>query len=281
MLNKTIFERILLFFNGQMEFGVLNVNSLWRVEAVESRLHYLEKQNNLGNHIFMRPQSEVEANFLLIDDLDMNDLLQDHSFNGNPWKPGRMIIETSPANFQVWIRLSRILTNDEKKYWLKQFRSDPGCSPKHRWGRAPGFYNMKLKHKTEAGYPLVKPYTIDVKESAQVPIIMGISDQPEQSKVTSKLQKLNQLYKAQDRHGHAFIVDSSIKRDDYQNGDRSESEVDFAFIIALISRGYCDEAIEQRIISERDDWTHHKGSEDAYLTRSIANAHDYLQSQQN
>ena len=38
-----------------------------------------------------------------------------------------MIIETSPENYQVWIRSSRNLTMKEKQYWLKKMHSDPGA----------------------------------------------------------------------------------------------------------------------------------------------------------
>ncbi len=178
------------------------------------------------------------------------------------------------------------MMDDEKKKYSIAYHSDPACSSKHRWGRAPGFYNTKSKHNTGDGPPMVNLVWIDLVTAADAPLIkksncIEPSLAGKSNGETDHFNRLYKMYKVQSVDNPQFIVDSLITRDDYAEGKNSESEIDFAFILALIRRGYCDEAIEQRILSERDDWKHHKGSEDAYLMRSITNAHEYLQHQQN
>jgi len=84
-----------------------------------------------------------EEYYMLADDLNLRLLQQHHKNSDNSWKNGRMVIETSPANYQVWIHSSRSLSIDEKSFWLEKMHSDPGATPLNRWGRMPGFRNRK------------------------------------------------------------------------------------------------------------------------------------------
>ncbi len=51
----------------------------------------------------------------MIDDLSNTTVQLHHKYNNGTWKPGRMVVETSPDNYQVWIHLDRPLSPDEKK----------------------------------------------------------------------------------------------------------------------------------------------------------------------
>ncbi|MBT4637839.1 MAG: hypothetical protein HOC09_03355, partial [Deltaproteobacteria bacterium] len=56
---------------------------------------------------------------------------------------------------------------------------------------------------------------------------------------------------------------------------------DYAYILALLTRGYGDEAIKQRIHTERTEWGNYKGSKEVYLQRSIRKAHEFLSRNEN
>ena len=60
-----------------------------------------------------------------------------------------------------------------------------------------------------------------------------------------------------------------IGRKDYERGD--ESAIDFAYVLALLRRGFGQDEITERLLNERGDWTHHKGErrQNAYIERSI------------
>ena len=69
-----------------------------------------------------------------------------------------MIVSTSPENYQIWTHSDRELSVDEKRFWAGCMNSDPGADPRHRWGRCPGFFNRKEKHRSDRDrFPLAKP----------------------------------------------------------------------------------------------------------------------------
>jgi hypothetical protein len=144
-MNK-IFQKLSQFF-GAWEIGVLadGKDQLWGVEPDPKNLGYLKAKNAEGLHIFVRPQEQEK--FLLVDDLTWPRIQRDHQTGSGQWRPGRMCIETSPGNYQLWIRGDRSLSNEEKRFWLHRMGSDPGASPRGRWGRCPGFRNKKEKHE--------------------------------------------------------------------------------------------------------------------------------------
>jgi hypothetical protein len=170
-----ILDKVERYFN-EYEFGVYKEaqgnkdGAVWKVEPTENTVGYLKAMNAQGKHLFIRPTFENEDRFMMHDDLDQKGLEKHHKQNGK-WKPGRMVVESSPGNYQVWIKSDRPLSNNEKKHWLDKMGSDPGASPKHRWGRCPGFRNRKEKYQTEKGYPLSKMVWVDWKNKARVPKI--------------------------------------------------------------------------------------------------------------
>jgi hypothetical protein len=64
----------------------------------------------------------------------------------------------------------------------------------------------------------------------------------------------------------------AITREDYVRGDESAS--DFSYALALMRRGYSDNDVRMRIISERNMWDNHNGQRkmNDYLDRTIRKA---------
>ena len=248
---EKIFSKLNRFFRGKWRPAVLNIKKgLWIVDT--GNIPYLKAQNANGNHILIQPDYEIEPYYLLVDDLNPHLLYRHHDLpESQTWKPGRMIIETSPANYQVWIHSSRPLPPTEKQYWLQRLGSDPGAAPKHRWGRCPGFFNKKEKHKTNSGrFPLAKLIWVDWKQTADIPIVIPSNpDRPI----------------CQNRYDH-------IRRSKYDRGN--ESVTDFAYALALARRNFSKQQIINRLMEERADWTNHKGEsrKKQYLDRTVRKA---------
>ncbi len=126
-MNK-VFWKLKRYFQNQVQFGVLDLQKgLWLIGFESKNLNYLKAENCRGRHILIRPLATIEDYFMMVDDVNRIQLEKHHL---SPSKKGRLIVETSPENFQVWIRLSRPLSLMEKKNWLIRFRSDPGANPK-------------------------------------------------------------------------------------------------------------------------------------------------------
>ena len=225
---------------------------------VKPSIAYLKAENAHGRHILMQPARQPY--YLLADDITADMIRNQHQRSDGSWRPARMVIETSPDNYQVWIHSSRRLCLDEKRYWLKTLHSDPGADPNNRWGRCPGFRNRKRKHRRpDGGYPLARLIWIDWKNRADIPPVPAVTRNPPD-------------------HSSAqpYRIHAKICRSDYTRSDPSAT--DFAYVLALLRRGYSDRIIRQRIIAERTDWRNHRGQNrmDKYLNRTLDRARNII-----
>jgi len=183
--------------------------------------------------------------YFLIDDVNWPLIQRQHQYICGKWRPGRMVVETSKNNYQVWVHAARSLSLEEKRYWLKKLNSDPGADPHNRWGRSPGFRNRKIKYRNFAGgYPLSKLIWIDWKDKANIPNIPNISIQNTLFKKTS-IQSQNKIRGLR----------KEICRSNYERGD--ESATDFAYALALFRRGHTSQVVQDRMLSERKNWVNH------------------------
>jgi hypothetical protein len=252
---KKVFDKLSRYF-GSWKVGIMNPNGgMWSPEMDKDYIPYLKAMNARGYHIFMTPDDE--GCFLLLDDIPQTELGSQR--DGERYRAGRLVVETSPGNFQVWIKASRKLSNPEKRYWIRHFNSDTACDPNQRWGRCPGFRNNKPKYQKNGRYPLSRLIWVDWKEVADVPKV----DLPKAPETDNRIPA----------HPNRIKLDSGhICRGDYDRGD--ESATDFSYVLALLRRGFGEDDITQRLLSERHDWKNHKGDrrQSAYINRTIKRA---------
>ena len=253
---EKIFGKLNHYFGGKWHSAVLDLQKgRWILPPKPSYIPYLKYQNARGNHILIQPVRQ--ENFLLADDISWTVISRHHKYSNGQWKPGRMIIETSPRNFQVWIKASRPLPLDEKRYWLCKLKSDPGADPNNRWGRCPGFMNRKAKYRNQNGfYPVAKLIWVDWKNQANIPFPKWRST--ENANLFSLLPQ-----------GGMVCRHKTINRSDYEKGNHSIT--DFSYAMALARRGYSTGEIKDRILSERTDWNNHQGEKkkNDYLNRTV------------
>ncbi len=260
---EKIFCKLNSFFRGEWSLAVLDLESgRWLIPPKASNINYLKYQNTCGRHILMQP--ERQENYLLIDDASRQIISRHHHNPGGHWKPGRMVVETSPDNYQVWVRSSRPLPLDEKRYWLAKLHNDPGADPNNRWGRCPGFRNRKEKHQNQHGkYPLSRLVWVDWKQQAGIPL--------------HKHEKKIKTFSPLPQRGGVCRF-KSITRSDYEKGNNN-SATDFAYSMALGRRKISIDEIKQRILSERIDWTNHQSERKRleYLERTVRKALSIIQ----
>lgn len=229
---------------------------IWVVS--QDHIPYLKAQNANGNHILMQPVRRREPFYLIADDLNCNLLKKHHKRPDGTWKPGRMVIETSTGNHQVWIHSNRPLPLHEKRFWLKKMHSDPAADPRRRWGRCPGFFNPKEKHRSAAGkYPLAKLIWIDWQSAVDIPKLPRKRPPPAKQGCTLSAYK------------HASAAPS---RSEYERNN--ESVTDFAYALALARRNFSKQQIIDRILAERVQWDNHCGDsrKRSYLERTVSKA---------
>lgn len=262
---KNIFAKLERYFGYGWQVAVLDTEAgRWVVSPKTENIAYLKAENANGRHIVMQPDVAVAANYLLVDDIDETLLQFHHRSPLGKWKPGRLVVETSPKNFQVWIHSDRPLSLAEKRYWLEKMKSDPGADPNNRWGRCPGFRNRKQKHWTHTqGFPLARLVWVDWMKQAKIPI--------------RSIRNAHQKRLSHQPPGGGVCL-HPISRNDYNRGD--ESATDFAYALALLRRGYPRDFVIKSILAERVNWNNHLGGcrLEKYIERTIGKAESLIRS---
>jgi hypothetical protein len=258
-----IFEKLDRYFLSNWRLAVLDLNrAIWTLKPKPAVIPYLKAENAKGRHILIQPADP--SNYLMADDLSGALLLAHHKFPDGAFKPGRMIVETSPGNFQVWIHSKYPISIDQKRFLLQKLKSDPGADPNNRFGRCPGFRNRKEKYQNPQGFfPLAKLIWIDWNHQTLIPDAFYTPQTP-QSPSLSHQPLLGG-------------VCQSLSRNRYQKNN--ESETDFAYTLALIRKGFSDDQIRSRILVERANWNHHQGEkkQTQYMNRTIRSAREIAQ----
>lgn len=263
---KNILLKISRFFKNHYSFAVLDeIKGRWIVKPESRNIAYLKAENANGRHIIIKPDPQIEPFYMLADDLTNSLITRHHRLPSRVFKHGRMVVETSPGNYQVWIHSDRALTIYEKRYWLKKLHSDPGADPHNRWGRCPGFRNRKNKHRTGAGqYPLAKLIWVDWKHNANIPEIK-----------MSEFVREKEIFLSHQPRGEVCqrnIFTRSRSRSHYEKGD--DSATDFAYALSLFRQGFSSSEVSQKIVAERHNWKNHATTEKRlkYLNRTLTKA---------
>ena len=138
------------------------LNLCYSPQQLLKAVGYLRKQNADGFDIYCRPQG---YEFVLLDDLTRDSLSDVAQFQPC------VLLETSPHNFQVWLRLTDRPPNREAakaicRELADQFGADLGSADPDHVGRLPGYTNRKEKHRQPTGfYPYVRLHRAENRTS--------------------------------------------------------------------------------------------------------------------
>lgn len=143
------------------DLGILTDRGMFpKMEALSSsqcldRLRYLMFRNAHGAHIYFRPSGE--RCFTLLDDLDQPGMSK---LSAEGFEPCA-IVETSPGNFQAWLKHTHVLPKPlgtlAAQILADRYGADPSAADWRRFGRLPGFTNRKPKHRNSNGlFPFVR-----------------------------------------------------------------------------------------------------------------------------
>jgi hypothetical protein len=133
-------------FNPDIEGkGPVMVPRIWDAETLLRSVAWLRRENRGGRNIFCRPKGEHDLS--LVDDLSLPVVTQ---MKRNGFEPA-LVVETSPNNFQAWLKHERVLATELSTAVAKavaaRFGGDGGAADWRHFGRLAGFTNRKLKHR--------------------------------------------------------------------------------------------------------------------------------------
>ena len=144
----------------------------WAPAELEGSLGWLKRMNARGNDIYIRPAGD--HGFVLVDDLGSEAL---ERMQREGFAPAA-IIETSPANYQAWVRISeQPLSADARTHaargLAKHYGGDMNSADGHHFGRLAGFTNQKLKHTRAGRQPYVLAHACPGTVAPAAPAYVG------------------------------------------------------------------------------------------------------------
>ena len=144
------------------------MNREWSREELERAVPWLKRMNAKGNDVYIRPAGE--HGLVLVDDLKPQAL---ERMKAEGFAPAATI-ETSPGNYQAWVKLSdKPLSADVRRIaaqgLAKQYGGDPNSADSRHYGRLAGFTNQKPQHARDGRQPYVLAHDCPGKAARAAP----------------------------------------------------------------------------------------------------------------
>jgi hypothetical protein len=122
--------------------------------AIEQAIKWLRHENAKGAHIYIRPAGPHGLS--LIDDLTAGAI---ERMKAEGFEPA-VVVETSPNNFQAWLKHGRLLeptmSTQVAKQLAERFGGDQSSADWRHFGRLAGFTNPKPERQLPSGQ---RPFT--------------------------------------------------------------------------------------------------------------------------
>lgn len=251
------------------------LNREWSADELKRSVAWLKRMNARGSDIYVRPAGE--HGLVLIDDLSpqaLDDLRRDGL------SPAA-VIETSPNNFQAWIKLSdtplpaavrRMAAQD----LARRYGGDPNSADARHYGRLAGFTNQKPQYASGGLHPyvLARGCSGKVAEAAQAYLErLQFAETPK--------PKPQERHVMQERHvirpcegdpvrEYRKMADGLMRR---YGADADLSRVDWMCAVSLARRGYSVQDIEGAMRQASPDLeTRKAGHIDDYVSRTAEKA---------
>lgn len=147
------------------------MNREWSRAELEQAAAWLKRMNAKGNDVYIRPAGE--HGLVLVDDLKPQAL---ERMKAEGFAPAATI-ETSPGNYQVWVKLSdKPLSADVRRIaaqgLAKQYGGDPNSADSRHYGRLAGFTNQKPQHARNGRQPYVLAHDCPGKVARAAPEVL-------------------------------------------------------------------------------------------------------------
>ncbi|MBW4473952.1 MAG: MobA/MobL family protein [Stenomitos rutilans HA7619-LM2] len=248
----------------------------WASDQVKNSVPWLKRLNSQGRDVYIRPLGS--AGLILVDDLDLGSF---ERMGKDGLKPAA-ITQTSPMNYQAWVRLSDQPIPKEQataaaKILAERYGGDPNSADWRHFGRLAGFTNQKGIHTRADGnqpYVLLESYHGKIAVNAQ-----KLLTEADKRLEATKAPKENQA--PSESHQKAAATPSEKQRADttfqrfYQrhtnhHPNEDASRMDWAVCKQLAKLGFSADAIKHAL-SETSPNLHERkaGHVDDYVNRTV------------
>jgi RepB DNA-primase from phage plasmid len=143
--------------------GTIVLRERWGAKQVLKSLLWLRRENLNRGHIYVRPAGVHGLS--LVDDLKPDTFVRMKMEGFAP----AAVIETSPGNFQAWLKHGEVLdeatSTRAAKLLAERYGGDPGSADWRHFGRLAGFTNPKPSRRLASG---LQPFARLLEASGQV-----------------------------------------------------------------------------------------------------------------
>lgn len=268
---------------ARYEVGIRNqatgrmLNREWSADQVRENVGWLKRMNAQGNDIYIRPSQQERHGLVLVDDLKKESVTRMKEAGHTP----ALIVETSPRNFQAWVKLPPSpdeLRKETARELARTYGGDPMSADARHYGRLAGFTNQKEKYRDAFGQqPFVLARDTNGKEVTKGPEMIHqaherIQERARQAEVSKRLEAIQEA--GTRRYAHSGVVEA-YRREAWQLAAKYEnpdwSRVDFTVTKKLATSGrFTADDLTQAIrtasplIDER-----HQGQVEDYAKRTL------------
>lgn len=113
-------------------------------KSLDDALAACRSRNSRDCDVYFRPARGLAASVVMLDDLSLDAAQQ--LAHGR----AHLVVETSPRNHQLWLKVGQMLAEAERKAvqlaLVAKYGGDPGSVSGEHFGRIPGFRNRKPKY---------------------------------------------------------------------------------------------------------------------------------------
>jgi len=250
----------------------------WSEDEVLKSVSWLKRENAKGADIYVRPAGEKNQGIILVDDVTKGNLERMKSSGLEP----AAVIETSPHNYQAWVRLSKdpltpALATDMSKGIAKRFEADPNSADWRHFGRLSGFTNRKPEHTTAQGRnPWVLCHESSGNQASRgdefvKTISKQISNVMAQKEKETRLRSAENAPQGTDRYNPIRTYQSNLKSLTERYGaDMDLSRADFMICSKMAQQGFTAKQLTETLQKASPELPIRKaGHESDYCQRTV------------
>lgn len=263
----------------KFEFGIKSESEqrmdrrCWDVWESIRRVPWLKYRNANGHHIYVRPETTDPV--ILIDDLAVPALLQMEADDVRC----ACIVETSPFNFQAWVRIGSETLAPELATALgdllaSRYDGDSGSKDFRHLGRAVGFTNVKPKHVQKNGYfPFTKLVECEGQAAPCSGQLLNDARRVLEEQIAEREMRCKKMAaRATDTPSEdpSKVFDKAVANIYARYGAKTDgSRADAAAARHMVHRGFSHDQIELAMLANSDIHTRRAGHVDDYVQRTI------------
>lgn len=243
----------------------------WTQAEVIDNASWLKRMNATGNDVYVRPAEHERHGLVLADDLSADAIKRMKADGMEP----AVVVETSPDNFQAWVKVGEQTTAETRKAiargLVSTYGADPGSADGRHYGRLAGLTNQKPEHALGGRQPWVLCRESSGTGATRGRVVLSEAEQAiaREGQTQKRLRDIENVPTT--RRGNALTVYKSEMRGLLKRFKNDLSKCDYIAAMKLASAGHARKEIVQAMRKASPELASRKGRYlDDYCERTVA-----------